>query len=184
MVNKDKEDVLLQIQHAPAWKERSSTDLIVIHGSLTKPNDDDGVDYMRSVHMRQGCVDVGYHYVIRRNGIIELGRPIHAIGNHSKNRNRDSIGICMIGGGDSKHRPKSPDYTISQMDSLAHLCCTLIRVFPEADICGHNRIDANSLCPVFNVADWWAAISYELRGLNQLGRASTYPLDSITKKNV
>ena len=164
MVNKDKEDVLLQIQHAPAWKERSSTDLIVIHGSLTKPNDDDGVDYMRSV--------------------IELGRPIHAIGNHSKNRNRDSIGICMIGGGDSKHRPKSPDYTISQMDSLAHLCCTLIRVFPEADICGHNRIDANSLCPVFNVADWWAAISYELRGLNQLGRASTYPLDSITKKNV
>ena len=175
---------MTKFSHGPDWKEREETNLIIIHGSLTKPNDDDGVEFMRSLHMRQGCVDVGYHYVIRRNGITELGRPIHAIGNHSKGRDHDSIGICLIGGGNVKREAKSPDYTSSQMTSLSLLVCTLVRIYPEADVCGHNRTDTSSLCPVFNIADWWADVSYELKHINTGVRASMYPLIQDTKKNV
>ena len=175
---------MTKFSYGPEWKEREDTNLIVVHGSLTKPNDDDGVDYMRSLHMRQGCVDVGYHFVIRRNGVVELGRPIHAIGNHCQGRDYDSIGICMIGGGNVKREAKSPDYTTPQMLSLTHLCCSLVRIYPEAEVCGHNRTDTSSLCPVFNVADWWANVSYELKNLNHGERASMFPLIPATKKNV
>ena len=175
---------MTKFSYGPDWKEREDTNLIVIHSSLTKPNDDDGVEFMRSLHMRQGCVDVGYHYVIRRNGVIELGRPLHAIGNHCKGRDHDSIGICLIGGGNVKGEAKSPDYTAVQMSSLTHLCCYLVRVYPEADVCGHNRTDTSSLCPVFNVADWWAETSYSLKTFNLENRASMFPLLTDTKKNV
>ena len=158
---------MTKFENGPVWQERKETNFIVVHSSLTPASREDGVEYLRSRHMRQGCVDVGYHYVIRRNGVIEQGRVLHAMGQHCGDNDIDSVGICLIGGGDSKHRPRKagPDYTTTQMRSLAHLCLMLVRLYPEAEVCGHNRFASTSKCPLFSVNAWWADLSTRLRDL-------------------
>ena len=58
---------------------------LVIHCSATKanvdenitlPGEDIGAREIRRWHQRQGYSDIGYHYVIRRDGRVEIGRPL------------------------------------------------------------------------------------------------------------
>lgn len=51
-------------------------DTIIVHCSATKPSMDIGVEAIRQWHMNKGWSDIGYHYVIRRNGVVELGRDL------------------------------------------------------------------------------------------------------------
>lgn len=39
----------------------------------------------------------GYHYIVKRNGSVDFGRPEWAIGAHCVNHNTHSIGICWAG---------------------------------------------------------------------------------------
>jgi N-acetylmuramoyl-L-alanine amidase len=50
--------------------------LIVIHCSDTYARMDIGVNEIRQWHLQRGFNDIGYHYVIRRDGAIEQGRRI------------------------------------------------------------------------------------------------------------
>ena len=45
--------------------------LIVIHCSDTYARMDIGVNEIRQWHLQRGFNDIGYHYVIRRDGAIE-----------------------------------------------------------------------------------------------------------------
>ena len=63
---------------------RKKTEYIVVHCSATRPEMDIGVQELRKWHMKKGWTDVGYHYVIRRNGTVERGRHPAAIGSHVK----------------------------------------------------------------------------------------------------
>jgi hypothetical protein len=47
---------------------------IVVHCADTYADMNIGVEQIRKWHLKRGWNDVGYHYVIRRNGQIELGR--------------------------------------------------------------------------------------------------------------
>lgn len=51
-------------------------------------------------HRQRGWDGIGYHFVVRRNGTIELGRPLWATGAHVKGLNTRSVGICFSGHGD------------------------------------------------------------------------------------
>jgi len=84
-------------------------DTVIVHCSATKPSMDIGVDVIRQWHMNKGWSDIGYHYVIRRNGAVELGRDLdkdgdvdEEIGAHAYGHNATSIGICLIGGVDDR----------------------------------------------------------------------------------
>ena len=48
-------------------------------------------------HMIRGWAGCGYHYFIRKSGIIEKGRPLYLIGAHCKGQNRTSFGVCLEG---------------------------------------------------------------------------------------
>ncbi len=47
-------------------------------------------------HKERGWKGIGYHFVIRRNGAIEKGRPTNKKGAHAKGRNH-WIGIALTG---------------------------------------------------------------------------------------
>jgi N-acetyl-anhydromuramyl-L-alanine amidase AmpD len=55
---------------------RKKTDYLIIHCAATKPSMDIGVNEIRKWHLDRGWRDVGYHYMIRRNGEVELGRRV------------------------------------------------------------------------------------------------------------
>src|SRR5690606_114532 len=75
--------------------------LLVIHCAATTPLMDIGAKEIDVWHKQRGWSKIGYHFVIRRNGVIEKGRDISEVGAHVEGYNKNSIGICMVGGIDS-----------------------------------------------------------------------------------
>ncbi len=109
------------------------TPLLGIHASATPPSMDIGAKEIDGWHRKKGWNGIGYHYVIRRTGKVETGRPISRQGAHvGKPRpgwNRRSIGICMIGGVDKENEP-ADNYTKAQYAALVRLVRELRTSFP------------------------------------------------------
>mgnify|MGYP003112253072 FL=1 len=132
---------------------RSSTDYIVIHCSATKPRMDIGLTEIRKWHVQgNGWRDVGYHYIIRRNGEVELGRSIRDTGAHAAGYNHKSVGLCMVGGMAEDNSAEN-NFTAQQWTALLDLVKQLKADYPEADVIGHNEISEKE-CPSFDVQKW------------------------------
>ena len=134
---------------------------IIVHCAATKPSQDIGAQEIRRWHLERGFKDIGYHYVIRRDGSIESGRPEWEVGAHAKGYNASSIGVCLVGGLDNEGRPE-PNYTPQQWSSLYRLVRDLHNRCPNADIIGHNNVAAKD-CPCFDVRAWWKNIQESKR---------------------
>ena len=128
-------------------------DTVIIHCSFTPEKMDIGVDEIRNWHVNDnGWTDIGYHYVIRRSGVIETGRPISIAGAHANGHNKNSVGICMVGG-KSNDGGNADNFTHSQYDSLRGLVSFLIDGYPIMNVIGHCDV-SDKTCPNFNVADF------------------------------
>lgn len=75
-------------------KTRKKTNRIIFHHSYSH---DVPAARIRKWHGERGFRDIGYHYVIRFDGTIEIGRDLRLVGAHAKGRNYDSIGVCLTG---------------------------------------------------------------------------------------
>ena len=116
---------------------------------------DCGRDEIDRWHREQGWDGIGYHYVIRRNGAVEYGRAEEKAGAHCKGHNKDSIGICLIGGiKDGTKDTPTDDYTKAQWDTLARVVKELRSKYPKANIVGHCDYEPKKTCPNFNVGQW------------------------------
>ena len=91
-------------------------------------------------------VGIGYHYVVRRNGQIELGRPEFMIGAHCQNHNAHSIGVCYEGGLNARGQPEDTR-TPEQKSALRALLKDLHRRYPQALIVGHHDLNPHKACP-------------------------------------
>lgn len=133
---------------------------IVHHYSATYPDQDIGVAEIREMHRKRGWRDVGYHYVIRRDGTIERGRPESEVGAHVSGHNADSIGICCIGGIERATGPNVgvDNRTAAQREAAARLTRELLTRYPGADVVGHRDLAATQ-CPGFDVRSWWAEVN-------------------------
>lgn len=125
---------------------------IIIHYSAVRPWQQSSVQdididcWHRARGWKNGC---GYHYVVRRNGTVETGRPLEMIGSYCQNHNRHSIGICYEGGLDVAGHP-ADTRTEAQKIALRHLLEQLHRQYPKAIIAGHNVLNPMKVCPCFN----------------------------------
>lgn len=91
---------------------------------------------------------IGYHYVIRRDGNIEVGRPADMIGAHTSGQNSYSLGICYEGG--LNETGKAADTrTPEQKATLLALLKHHKTLYPNATIHGHNEF-ARKACPCFD----------------------------------
>ena len=132
---------------------RKSTDYIVIHCAATKASMDIGLTEIRKWHVQDnGWRDVGYHYIIRRNGEVELGRSIRDTGAHAAGYNHKSVSVCMVGGM-AKDNSAEANFTAQQWTALLDLVKQLKSNYPEADVIGHNEISEKE-CPSFDVQKW------------------------------
>lgn len=136
------------------YTKRSRTDAIFIHCSATRPSLDVGVSEIRKWHKDKGWIDIGYHYVIKRNGTVETGRPEDTVGAHVQRWNSRSIGICLVGGV-SQEDPNKPEanFTSAQMESLRDLLYNLTRKYQGVKIKAHHDV-APKACPSFDVSLW------------------------------
>ena len=126
---------------------------LIVHCSATPAGRDIGVSEIDKMHKDRGFTRVGYHYVIRRNGHTEVGRPESAIGAHATGFNKKSIGICLVGRVDKQGRGEANFYPL-QLAALRALLVALSQRYPEAQIIGHRDTGAKKDCPSFDVAHW------------------------------
>ena len=122
------------------------------------PSMDIGVKEIRRWHMRapRSWSDVGYHYVIRRDGSIEQGRDITRIGAHVKGFNNHSIGICWVGGLNEETKKAEDNRTSEQKMALRMQVDRLLTASPDAVLMGHNDFpNVSKDCPCFDVCDWY-----------------------------
>lgn len=99
-------------------------------------------------------LSIGYHYVIRRDGTVETGRPVSEAGAHAKGYNSTSIGICLVGGIDKDGKAED-NFTPEQWNSLIKLTAKLIKAYNISldRVMGHNQV-AKKDCPCFSVPKW------------------------------
>jgi len=132
---------------------RNSTEYIVIHCAATKASMDIGLTEIRKWHVQDnGWRDVGYHYIIRRNGEVELGRSNRDTGAHAAGYNHKSVSVCMVGGMAEDNSAEN-NFTAQQWTALLDLVKQLKVDYPDADVIGHNEISEKK-CPSFDVQKW------------------------------
>lgn len=142
--------------------------LLVVHCSATPASRDIGAAEIRAMHKAKGWRDIGYHYVIRRDGTVEKGRADNVMGAHVTGHNDGSLGICMVGGVRPDLKAEI-NFTPAQFAALRELLTKLQGKFPGSRICGHRDLspDRNGddvitpgewvkECPTFNVDLWWS----------------------------
>ena len=131
--------------------------LIVVHCSAVKPDQLSSAAQIDTWHRQRGFhLGIGYHYVIRRNGDIEPGRPEWMIGAHCQNHNSHSIGVCYEGGLDARGQP-ADTRTPEQKTAMRKLLEELHERYPRAVIVGHHDLNPMKDCPCIpNVAREYA----------------------------
>lgn len=127
--------------------ERSYTDQIVIHH--TGCNDiDASAEEIHGWHLNNGWAGIGYHYVVRKDGTIERGRPEWAIGSHAYGENSHTIGIHLSGDFDSA------EPTAEQIERCAMLIADICDRYgipiDRTHVVGHGELMATS-CPGENL---------------------------------
>lgn len=132
------------------FKDRPNTEYIVVHCSATPPEMNIGAATIRRWHLDRGWLDIGYHFVIRRNGTIEPGRPMDAVGAHVRGHNYRSIGVCLVGGVTKDEQEPANNFTEDQMHALVDIIRVLRWAYPKAKIIGHRDLDSSKACPSFD----------------------------------
>ncbi|MCK5446373.1 MAG: N-acetylmuramoyl-L-alanine amidase [Rhodospirillaceae bacterium] len=131
---------------------------IIVHCADTYPDMDIGAEEIRKWHVEGNrWSDIGYHYIIRRDGIIETGRDLdndgnidEEIGAHAYGFNANSLGICMVGGKGRKDGGPEANFTMAQYATLVGLINKLRATHNNPEVKGHRDV-SHKACPSFNV---------------------------------
>lgn len=122
---------------------------IVIHCSDTPNGRFHTAEDIHRWHLERGWDGIGYHSVIRTDGVIEQGRPHYWVGSHTARYNGIAIGVCLIG---------RDQFSAPQWESLKQVVLTLCDEFPNAEVVGHHDLNSHKTCPNFDVEQWFMSI--------------------------
>lgn len=136
-------------------KRKGLTKYAVVHCSDTPAHLEVNAAMIREWHTDQGWLDIGYHHVIRRDGTIEIGRPIWAVGSGVAGYNSESVHVCLVGGR-GKNGKGENNFTEKQWSALRYVVAAYVKKYPGALVQGHRDFpDVQKECPAFDARPWW-----------------------------
>lgn len=148
----------LEVELKSASREITS---LIVHWSETYHNQDIGAD---EIHAYNSGVDGGipYHYVIRRDGTVQRGRPVDKEGGQlANNHQRFSIQLVFIGGvnaptgtPDPKKYLSKNSLTRQQMNTFDVFLEKAFMAWPGLQVMGHSDVDRQQRDPGFDVPDY------------------------------
>lgn len=131
-------------------KSKRRIDYIVIHCAATPEGKNFTARDIDSWHKKIGWSGIGYNYVIKLDGTLELGRDVDLIPAHIKGFNGNSIGVVYVGGIDTLGKPKDTR-TPQQKETIIKLLKDLRKLYPNAKILGHRDFPSvKKACPSFD----------------------------------
>jgi N-acetylmuramoyl-L-alanine amidase len=125
-------------------------DELIWHCTATAEGKDYTVADIRAWHKARGWSDIGYHYVVYRDGRIMVGRPVGQVGSHVAGHNTGTIGCSYVGGVSKDGKTAEDTRTPEQYASMLWLTRQLVRKHPIKKVTGHNQYAAKA-CPSFDV---------------------------------
>lgn len=130
-----------------SFQKRFTTDMVVIHH--TGGSDlDASAEEINQWHKNNGWTGIGYHYVIRKDGTIERGRPEWAIGAHAQGENYHTIGIHLSGDFMQAEPTDAQIESVSML--LANICSDYDIPMDRKHIVGHCDLMSTD-CPGTNL---------------------------------
>ncbi len=118
--------------------------IIIHHTAIPDRKSYDGLKTIKKIqkaHLKRKFKDIGYHFLITPSGKIVCGRNIYYEGAHTKSKNKNSIGIALIGNFEEEKPLKK------QINSLKNLIYILKKFFKIKEIKLHRDYNKNTLCP-------------------------------------
>ncbi|MTK12531.1 MAG: N-acetylmuramoyl-L-alanine amidase [Clostridiaceae bacterium] len=94
-------------------------------------------------HLENGWSGCGYHYFVRKDGTVYIGRDEKAVGAHCLNYNAVSIGICAEGNFNVE------DIREAQYNALQQLIHSICNKYGINKICTHKELNITD-CPGSN----------------------------------
>ncbi len=148
----DERHLLNEVESGLMMASADSVRYIIIHCTATRANRDYTTEQLLKDHKKRGFRTIGYHFYIRRSGVVTQHRNLLEVGAHCRPYNRCSIGICYEGGLDTQGRP-ADTRTPEQRGQMASLVRKLRRLFPKAQVRGHRDMPGTlpKECPCFDV---------------------------------
>ena len=129
-------------------KPKRNVAKVFLHCSASDHAHHDNAETMDKWHKERGWSGIGYHYFIRKDGVIQVGRDIEKVPAAQRGHNTGSIAICVHGLDVNK-------FTKEQRASLTALCLTLNKLYRGGlTFHGHREVEKNKACPVFNYRLW------------------------------
>jgi len=136
---------------------------VIVHWTDTYTNKNIGAEEINAIHIDLGLSGIGYHYVIRRDGSLQRGRPVNKQGEHTSANGHDeySIGLVFVGGINAPSGTAFPgsyrgvsSLTLAQMNTFNAFCAAFYARYPGGQILGHNDVDVLEEDPGFDVRDY------------------------------
>ena len=134
--------------HFTNLTQRDDTSRIVIHHTGNPVDDDLSAEQIHASHQAQGWAGIGYHFVIRKDGTVELGRPVECVGAHAEGFNYCSIGIHVCGNFDLAEPTEAQINALPML--LADICDAYGLIASDSIVIGHRDLMATD-CPGNNL---------------------------------
>lgn len=150
---------VLSLLRSECLRSTRRINLIVLHCSDTRPDQNFSIEKLKSCHRARGFGDYpGYHIYIRCDGSLYYCRPVAVKGCHVKDFNSHSIGICYEGGRSLSADHKFQDTrTAEQLRTLDEVLRLLHEIYPQARLVGHHELNPRKACPCLSPS---AAVEY------------------------
>lgn len=124
--------------------KRPYTGAIVVHHTGMR-DVDMTVSEIHDLHVnRNKWSGIGYHFVIQKDGSINRGRPLEAVGAHSLSNNQFTVGVCIAGNYDIGTPNKAQ---LLSAEQLIAAICDKYKIEPDdMSIFGHKDLSPTT-CP-------------------------------------
>lgn len=135
----------------------------VVHWTETHTNKNVGSEEINSWHLAAGLDGLGYHYVCRRDGSLQRGRPVNEDGQHTPGYDNGTLSFVFVGGinaptgtPNAANFLSSQSLTRSQINTFDHWCRAFFAAYPGGIIKGHSELDetGQNVDPGFEVTDY------------------------------
>ena len=146
----------LEVPEIRRKSKRKITEIIV-HCTATREGQHVTVKDIDAMHKQRGFDGIGYHYLVYLDGSVHEGRDVDRQGAHCTNHNRDSIGVCYVGGVEKDGKTPKDTRTPEQKAALTDLLTELKALYPGAKIHSHRDF-ANKACPSFDATKEYARL--------------------------
>ncbi len=138
------------------WKSRIQTKWFIIHDAHTPPSVENGREYLQFKGRKMGLLDIGYNFIIERDGRTIETRPREAMGSATPGLSQFAVDICLLGGR-TEDAIFENNITFGQKVATMRLFDELYGLWPNAEIVGHDEkarfIRRDCKCPCWEPED-------------------------------